>query len=149
MDAPLPGCRHQKSPQLSGLAQGPGSTRAEGQAGGLDPRCDRLGAIPTNNAIRAKINDGSLAAGTMAEKAGYVSALRKAANHRSLRHSRFVIMFRDPHPNGCSAAETAPMPEPENAAPEDMHSLLKNHTLWVATDGTQGERADLRNAHLA
>lgn len=32
---------------------------------------------------------------------------------------------------------------------EDMFSLLKNHTLWVATDGAQGERADLRDAHLA
>src|SRR4051812_15206886 len=63
MDAPLPWCRHQKSPQLSGLAQGPGSTGVEGQAGGLDPRCDRLGAIPTNNAIRAKGIDFNPATG--------------------------------------------------------------------------------------
>jgi uncharacterized protein YjbI with pentapeptide repeats len=40
------------------------------------------------------------------------------------------------------------MPE-GNAVPKDMFSLLKSHSLWIATDGAQGERADMRNLNLA
>ena len=33
-----------------------------------------------------------------------------------------------------------------NGVPEDLSSTLEKHRIWAATDGAQGERADLRNS---
>jgi uncharacterized protein YjbI with pentapeptide repeats len=47
------------------------------------------------------------------------------------------------------SAETFPMTLPAGTAPEDLTDLLRNHGIWAATDGAQGERADLSGMNLA